>query len=298
MKTKRFLTTTVLLFAALFTTIHAQTKSITIDSIETITEEIITGVLNNINIDSIIDSRIEDLDKAVKIITVITDSLEKTAKSYTYSINSNDTVFKAVSGSIGIDAITDEDMNVIINIDTLKDGKIVKKITISSSGDVPDAEQIVVMSAGDDAEVIHGNHVMIMKGDDDNEEIIWHTKNSSTPKETLNTVPVADLYLLKKAGFSANTITSEPLELKSLNVNIERKKTSDTDILNLSLEMTMPENDKATVTLIDCNGAKKEEKSFKDSDKVSVKFEMNKKSTPYYIVVLQDKKVWTKKIEF
>ncbi len=88
------------------------------------------------------------------------------------------------------------------------------------------------------------------------------------------------------------------MELKTLNVNIKRKKTSEADILNLSLDITMPENDKATITLIDNNGVKKEEKSFKDSDKVSVEFEMNKKSAPYYVVVLQNKKVWTTKIEF
>ncbi len=315
MITKKLLTTLSLLFIALFTTIYAQTKTktitivqngdsknITIDSLNTITEEVTTIVLNNINLDSIINSRVEDVDKVIKLIAIVSDSLQNSTKTYTYTINSDDTEFEVVSTGAVAKEITEDNMNMVINIDTLEGGEIVKKITITSSDDVPDTDcagkRIMVMSAGDDAEVAHhGNHVMVMKGGD-NENMVWHTKSHSTLKKTLNSVSVSDLHLLKKAGFSANTLTSKPLELKTLNVNIERKKTSEADILNLSLDITMPENDKATITLIDNNGVKKEEKSFKDSDKVSVEFEMNKKSAPYYVVVLQNKKVWTKKIEF
>ena len=252
--------------------------------------------------DGIINSRVEDVDKVIKVIAIVSDSLQNSTKTYTYTINSDDTEFEVVSTGAVAKEITEDNMNMVINIDTLEGGEIVKKITITSSDDVPDTDcagkRIMVMSADDDAEVAHhGNHVMVMKGDN-NENMAWHTKSHSTLKKTLNSVSVSDLHLLKKAGFSANTLTSKPLELKTLNVNIERKKTSEADILNLSLDITMPENDKATITLIDNNGVKKEEKSFKDSDKVSVEFEMNKKSAPYYVVVLQNKKVWTKKIEF
>ncbi len=246
MKTKRLLTTLSLLFIALFTTIYAQTKTKKITIVQ-------NGDSKSITIDS-------------------------------------------------LNTITEDNMNMVVNIDTLEGGEIVKKITITSSSNAPDTdyagERIMIMSVGDDAEVVqHGNHVMVMKGGD-NEDMAWHTKSHSTLKKTLNNVAVSDLHLLKKAGFSANTLSSDPLKLKTLNVNVERKKTSEADILNLSLDITMPEKDKTTVTLIDSNGVKKEEKSFKGSDKVSVKFEMNKDSAPYYVVVLQDKKVWTKKIEF
>jgi hypothetical protein len=314
MITKKLLTTLSLLFIAIFTTVYAQTKtitivqnggskSITIDSLNTITEEVTTIVLNNINMDSIINSRVEDVDKVIKVITIVSDTLQNSVKTYTYAINSDDTEFEVVSAGAGVKKITDNDMNVVVNIDTLEGGEIVKKITITSSSDIPDTdytgERIMVMSAGDEAEVAHhGNYVTVMKDGDNNEGMVWHTKSHSSHKKTLNSVAVSDLHLLKKAGFSANTLTSEPLELKTLNVNVEREKTSDAVILNLSLDITMPENDKATVTLIDKNGTKKEEKSFKDSDKINVEFEMNKESAPYYIVVLQDKKVWTKKIVF
>ena len=313
MKTKRLLTTLSLLFIALFTTIYAQTKtvtivqngdskSITVDSLEIITDEIITGVLKNVNMDSLINSHVEDVDKIIKVVAIMSDSLQNSASTYTYTTDSDDTVFEVVSAGAVAKKIADDNMNMIVDIDTLEGGEIVKRITITSIGNTPDkdyaGERVMVMSTGDDAEVAHhGNHVLVMKGGD-NEEMVWHTKSHSTHKKTLNTVPVSELHLLKKAGFSANTLTSEPLELNSLNVNVEREKTSESDILNLSLDITMPENDKATVTLIDKNGTKKEEKSFKDSDKINVEFEMNKESAPYYIVVLQDKKVWTKKIEF
>ena len=316
MKTKRLLTTLSLLFAVLFTTVYAQTKTktitivqkgdsmnVTIDSLQTITENVITLVLNNENLDSIINSQVEDVNKIVKVMTVMSDTLQNSAKAYTYAFSSDGAVFDNISEVSEINELEDVDMNMVVHVDTLEDGKIIKKVTIISSGITPEAEhagkRILVMSSGDGTEVVHpGKHVMIMSEGNDKEEFVWNAKTPPTPKELLNPVAISDLHLLKKAGFSANELTSKPIEFKSLNVNVEREKTSESDIINLSLSITLPEKDKATVTLIDRNGAKKEEKSYKDSAKIKVKFSMDKESAPYYIVVLQDKKVWTRKVEF
>ncbi len=276
MKTKRLLSTLSLLFMTLFVVTFAQvTKKVTV---------VQKGDSTSVTVDSLNWSG----EKAITIL--VNDKMKEMENS---------------------------DMDMVVQIDTLDDGKIVKKVIITSSGETPEIENlekhfivtstpdddneehIMVMSSEDMVKNEDGENVMVISSSDNDGEYVWHTKNPSAPKETLTPVAISDIHILKKAGFSTKSLTSEPLELKDLDINIKREKTSDSDILNFSMDITMPEKDKTTtVTLIHGDNTAKEVKTFNGSDKISVKYSMNKASVPYYIVVLQDKKMWTRKIDF
>ncbi len=285
MKSKKILTAFLLLFATLFITSYAQTKtitiiqnndsmSVTIDTLTSVTKRVMTVVINEENLDSIIQGHTENINSVVKVMTIMSDSLQKFANVYTYAFSDGDDVM----GNPEIDEI-------MVQIDTLDNGKVIKEVIITSSGDNPSAmhksKRLMMIS--------EGNH---------DEKLMWHSAPASAPKKVLNSVAISELHLLKKAGFSANELTSEPLEFKKLGVNIEREKTSDSDILRLSMDIALPEKEKVTVTLIDKNGTRMEEEEYKDSDKIKIEYKMDKDSAPYYIIVLQDKKIWSRKVDF
>ncbi len=219
-------------------------------------------------------------------LSVITDTLNSVTESViTIVINGEDVVLDVITGDSAINDMVDANMNMVVRVDTLDDGKIVKKVMITSSDDHPN--------------VVHKSKrlMMISKGNN-NEELVWHTTPASAPKEVLGPVAISDLHILKKAGFSANALTSEPLEFKKQSVNVKRMKTSDSDVLEIDMKITLPEKEKVTVTLIDKNGVKTDEKIYKDTDTINVKYKMDKDSVPYYIIVLQDKKLWSRKVGF
>lgn len=246
MKTNKLLTAFSFLFATLFITSYAQTKTITI---------------------------VQNSD-SMKVMTIMSDSLQKTANTYTYTFTTDD----VVSGNSEINEIK-------VQVDTLDNGKIVKEIMITSSGDGSSAMH-------------KGKRIMMISEDNIDEDIVWHTAKALAPKEVLSPIVISELHLLKKAGFSANELTSEPLEFKKLGVKIEREKTSDFDILKLNMNISLPEKEKVTVALIDKNGTKIEEEEYKEADKIKIKYKMDKDSAPYYIIVLQDKKMWSRKVDF
>ncbi len=211
---------------------------------------------------------------SMKVMTIMSDSLQKSANTYTYTFSSDD----VVSGNSEINEIK-------VQVDTLDDGKIVKEIIITSSGDSSSAMH-------------KGKRLMMILEDNIDDEFVWHTAKASAPREVLSPVAISELHLLKKAGFSANALTSEPLEFKKLGINIEHEKTSDSDILKLNMNIALPEKEKVTVTLIDKIGTKIEEEEYRDTDKVKIKYKLNKDSAPYYIIVLQDKRIWSRKVDF
>jgi len=231
-----------------------------------------------IDIDSFLQANMMNMEDMMKALPFQTDSLSKMMGMFA-SDPDDDLFNNAMLSDSLLKEMMDVDMQ--INIDTLEDGRTVKKIVVIG-GDEGDSHKIIK----------NGNQYIIVSGSDDEREPEFE------PEDIVAPVPASDLHLLKKAGFSANLLTSEPLEFKQKNINIEHKETNDTDILEFELKATLPSKDKTTVTLIDKNSSRTDEENFKNTEKINIKYKLDEASAPYYLLIVQNKKLWSRKLDF
>ena len=237
------------------------------------------------DIDSILQVNAMNIEEMMKTLPYQIDSLDK--KMGMFAFDFDDDLFNNAMPS---DSMLKKmmDVNVQVNVDTLEDGSVVKKIIVL--GDEADQHHKIIKK---------GKQYIIVSGDDDwDEEGIAKGESEFEPEDIIVPVTTSDMHLLKKAGFSSNLLTSEPLEFKQENINIEREKTDDKDILEIELKATLPSKAKTTVSLIDKNGSETDEENFKNTEKINIKYKLDKASAPYYLLVVQDKKLWSRKLDF
>jgi hypothetical protein len=115
--------------------------------------------------------------------------------------------------------------------------------------------------------------------------------------QLLNPIELNDLQVLKKAGISDHTITGEPLKVKTNQMKVMRKKTEETDELELKMKVELENASKATVRLINEDGIVLEENEFQTGE-TNVNYKLDKTKGPFFLVVLQNNRMWGKKITF
>ncbi len=295
MKTSKSFLSIFLLFATSLLPLSAQSKVIMItqngDSASMVVDtlnnpkgfalffdEDLTNVQGKI--DSLMRTQRSNIDSVMRVMAIKLDSMKENISMF--SINMDDEFFKSM---IPPDSVINKMMNVNmdmkVEIDTLADGTVVKNVVVTGFND----------GSGDSSE-----HRLIISSDATKGSFV--IKGDEDEADNLSSVPVSDLHILKKAGFSTDMFSSEPLEFKNENININRKKTDKTDELDIDIKADLPEKGKSTVTLIDKNGKTVDSKKFKNSDKINIKYKLDSVSAPYYLVVTMNKKAWAKKVEF
>ncbi len=230
-------------------------------------------------IDSLMNIKRSNIDSIMRTMAIKFDSLQQ--KISWFSIDIDDDFFKnAFPSDSDLSKMMNINMDLKVNIDTLEDGKIVKSIVMSGTGDESKEEHHIVISSDDGS-----NGKFIIKGDEPEDEL-------------LTDIPVSDLHILKKAGFSTAMFSEEPLMFKNENINVERKVSDKKDILDISIKADLPSKGKTTITLVDKNGKIVSEDKMKNSEKINEKFTLSGDSAPYFIIVVQGKKAWAKKVAF
>ena len=231
-------------------------------------------------IDSLMNTQRSNIDSVMRIMAIKLDSLQENVSMF--SINMDNDFFKSmVPPDSVIDKMMNVNMDMKVEIDTLADGTVVKNVVVTGFNNGPgDSEDRLIISSDDT-----NKGSFVIKSDEDD-------------ADNLSPVPVSDLHILKKAGFSTDMFSSKPLEFKNENININRKKTDKTDEMEIDFKADLPVKGKAIVALIDKNGKTIDEKKFKNSDKINIKYKLDGESAPYYLVVTMNKKAWAKKVEF
>lgn len=291
---KFFMITAVLMLVSLFTA-RSQSKVVMITQNDDSTSVFVDTLNNNAseyafffdedfdNIHSKLDSFMHvqrsNIDSVMKVMAIKLDSMQQNISMFSFDIG-DDFFNNMIPSDSVVNNMMNVNMDMKIEVDTLADGTVVKNIVVTGFGDNSANDQKVTISTNSP------NSAIVLNGSEDDEN------------DVLSAIPVSDLHILKKAGFSASLFSEEPLEFKDENVNIERKNTDKSDILEIEFKADLPSKGKATVTLIDKNGSKVDEEKYKNTHNINVKYKLDGESVPYYIIVQQNKKAWAKKIQF
>ena len=228
-------------------------------------------------LDSFMYTQRSNIDSVMKVMAIKMDSLQQNISMFSFDMD-DDFFNNMMPSDSAIAEMMNINMDMKVEIDTLPDGTIVKNMVITGIGNGP-GQKITISSDNSAAANI------LNKGDNAEEDV-------------LSPIPVSDLHILKKAGFNTALFSEEPLEFYNENINIERKKTEKSDILEIGLKADLPGKGKTTVTLVDKNGSKIDQEKYKNREKINVKYKLDGISAPYYLVIEQNKKAWAKKIEF
>ncbi len=297
MKTSRSFFGILILIASSMLPLSAQSKVIMItqngDSLSRVVD-----TLNNSNgyafffnedfsnvpgkIDSLLKTQRSNIDSVMRIMAIKLDSLQENISMFSFDMG--DDFFNSM---IPPDSIMNKMMNVNmdmkVEIDTLADGTVVKNMVITGfdNGTGKSSGNNITIASGNGKE---GDDIVINEDED--------------VADFLSPVPVSDLHILKKAGFSTDMFSSEPLEFKNENININRKETEKSDILELEVKADLQKKGKATVTLVNKDGKIVDQNKIRNSEKINIKYKLDNKSAPYFLVITMNKKAWAKKVEF
>lgn len=228
-------------------------------------------------LDSFMYTQRSNIDSVMKVMAIKMDSLQQNISMFSFDMD-DDFFNNMMPSDSAIAEMMNINMDMKVEIDTLPDGTIVKNMVITGIGNGP-GQKITISSDNSAAANILN-------------------KGEIAEDNVLSPIPVSDLHILKKAGFNAALFSEEPLEFYNENINIERKKTEKSDILEIGLKADLPGKGKTTVTLVDKNGSKIDQEKYKNREKINVKYKLDGISAPYYLVIEQNKKAWAKKIEF
>jgi len=232
-------------------------------------------------LDSFMSIKRSNIDSVMRVMAIKLDSLQQNISMFSFDMG--DDFFKNIIPSDSdLNNMMNINMDMKVEIDTLADGSIVRNMVITGIGN----------GTGDEA-----GHSIIISSDDSGKGK-YIIKSDEPEEELMSDIPVSDLHILKKAGFSVAMFSEKPLIFNNENISIERKKTDKKDEIDISIKADLPSKGKTTITLVNKTGDVVDENKMKNSDKINVKYSLNVDSAPYYIVVVQNKKAWAKKVVF
>ncbi|NPA36152.1 MAG: hypothetical protein GXO47_04810 [Chlorobi bacterium] len=289
MKAKVLVAALFLLFTtSVFNNCFAQAKVVTVirnnDSINVFVDSLGSSVANpfalffddkdndfGFDLDSMFMSAPSGLDSMMQIMTIMMDSVQNKLKTFTFNMPDQDLLMNMFPPDSVINNMMNIDMNMKVVTDTLPNGQVIQSVTIMQTGKGP------VVTAGT------GNTNITLNNEDIADEI-------------LSPVPLSDIHVLKKAGYSISSLTGEPLEFIKEDINVNKIVNDGKDLVEIEIEARLPEKGKVEIALIDKNGKKVQEQTNKNSDKVNVKYKLDDSLAPYYIVISQNKKIWSRKV--
>ncbi len=168
--------------------------------------------------------------------------------------------------------------------------------------------ETIVKEDGEQVKVI--TRTINVKGDDpdgDKKVKTFVIRSSDAPaggklgveetKVTLESIPMEDISIIRKAGVDETIIFNEPIKVEKIKVMVLKEITDTKENTVLTLEMELPEGGNFELKMVDKEGQLKEHDKKVKSGHLKKEFHLNKDQEPYYLMLLRNNQIFGRKVE-
>jgi len=249
-----------------------------------------------INLDSIMEGHHKDIEKHMKVMAFKMDSLNDFHFEFDGDMEKMHAEMEKLFKEKGIE------MEELAHLRNAHKNRIM--IVQGEDGDV-DIEQFI-NEDGDNIRIVkkelhgecEGDHdvkTIVIASDSHDMPLHWKEKHSHRTTVKVESIPVEDISLLKKAGVSPKKLLAEPLDIEELKVKIEKIMKDEQLQTLMHIESDLPEGN-YEFQLFNHDGTKvKEEKEIK-AGAMKQKLDLKEEEAPYYMILSKNNQLLGRKI--
>ncbi|GEM_PF-3605295 len=249
-----------------------------------------------VNIDSIINAHMIDVDKHMRVMAFKLDSLDDFHFEFDGDMEKFHIEMERMMKERGVhlkelERVHDDHCNKMIFIEgeegnfdieefINEDGdhvKIIKKEIHEENSDGPGAKKIIIRT------------------DSEGDGSFWKDVHFHNNNVKVEAIPIDDLTLLKKAGLSSKMLLSEPMDLEDVKVRVEKIIDDKLEKTLLNIECNLPDGE-YEMNLINQVGEKVKEEKDIPKGEFKEEFDLNKQEAPYYFILSKNNRLFGRKI--